>query len=192
MHLHAPCLACCVVLAGATSTPISVDAISKIFHHTGDFFKDGYAKYYNYTATFAACKEKYGNQCCAKSGCWELAGQGCRGDRGATMCVGSSSVPVKRGVCACKYGACDSTGTCSQDPSTWHMMQDAFAGNASVATRLDGEALRGRAPQTAGLALAAGLSALAAGGLVAAGRAALRRRRGRGAEVCGREAPALE
>mmetsp|Transcript_46747 Transcript_46747/g.144766 ORF Transcript_46747/g.144766 Transcript_46747/m.144766 type:complete len:194 (+) Transcript_46747:53-634(+) len=172
-YVIASWLACCAALAAATSTPVSVQAFSQLLRNSGALLKGAYAHAWNYEETLAQCRKLHGSRCCADSGCWELAGQGCHARRGTTTCVGSSSVPMKRGVCACRYGACDRQGTCSQDPKTWHMLESAFSANVSSA------AIARPAARPSGWAwsiAASSLAMLAGAGLAAASRAAVRRR----------------
>jgi len=47
--------------------------------------------------------------CCPDSSCYHFPGVGCYTRRGATKCVGSI---FQKGVCQCKFGACNAQGIC--------------------------------------------------------------------------------
>lgn len=54
-----------------------------------------------------------GDGCCMGSSCMGIPMLGCKDDRGATECVGSSTFPFpKKGMCQCTSGICGGTGRC--------------------------------------------------------------------------------
>lgn len=173
-------LAFYATLAGATSTALTRETVSKMFNAYGELVRG----LYNRVAKrgggerYAECRKLHGGRCCPGSSCWTVAGQGCSSKRGPTTCSGAQEAPLAAGVCTCEYGACDSRGVCSQDPLTWKLRQEKFALNATALARAGAPAgiLRGPAGATGLATPAVGLAGLA--GLVAAlGLGALAARR---------------
>jgi len=54
-----------------------------------------------------------GPHCCQQSTCMNVMGMHCSLERGPTKCIGSSTFPPKKGMCACLQGACSIDGKCS-------------------------------------------------------------------------------
>merc|ERR1719203_804756 len=71
----------------------------------------------------AACT---GTSCCPKSSCYSsiVPQFTCKASRGATKCMGGSMMGMKKGVCACKTGACSATGDCSGTASAFPRLYD--------------------------------------------------------------------